>query len=113
MFAYRFSDANVNFDLTGAVIPIEGIKKIQTAKLPLGGSLSFQLHGSGPLLAPLTQGTVRHRGFSCWNNCWEALTESLMRWKAIARGFELGDVYGSSARGMWSWLFFRESARVW
>ncbi len=57
--AYRFSDASVNFDLTGAVIPIESIRRIQTAKLPLGGSLSFQLHGSGPLLAPITQGTVR------------------------------------------------------
>ncbi len=57
--AYRFSDASVNFDLTGAVIPIENIRRIQTAKLPLGGALSFQLHGSGPLLAPITQGTVR------------------------------------------------------
>jgi translocation and assembly module TamB len=57
--AFRFSDANVNFDLTGAVIPIENIRRIQTAKLPLGGSLSFQLHGNGPLRAPITQGTVR------------------------------------------------------
>jgi len=57
--AYRFSDASVNFDLTGAVIPIEGIRRIQTAKLPLGGTLSFQLHGNGPLLAPITQGTLR------------------------------------------------------
>jgi translocation and assembly module TamB len=65
--AYRFADANVNFDLTGAVIPIEGIKKIQTAKLPLGGSLSFQLHGSGPILAPLTQGTVRIVDFRAGN----------------------------------------------
>ena len=65
--AYRFSDATVNFDLTGAVIPIEGIKRIQTAKLPLGGSLSFQLHGNGPLLAPLTQGTVRIVDFRAGN----------------------------------------------
>ncbi len=25
----------------------------------MGGSLSFQIHGSGPLLAPITQGTLR------------------------------------------------------
>lgn len=58
-FAYRFADANVNFDLTGAVIPIEQIKRIQTPRLPLAGDLSFQLRGSGPLLAPVTQGTLR------------------------------------------------------
>jgi translocation and assembly module TamB len=66
--AYRFSDQSVNFDLTGAVIPIEGIRKIQTAKLPLGGSLSFQLHGSGSLLAPITQGTVRLVDFRAGND---------------------------------------------
>jgi translocation and assembly module TamB len=58
-FAYRFADANVNFDLTGAVIPIEEIKRIQTPRLPLAGELSFQLRGSGPILAPVTQGTLR------------------------------------------------------
>jgi translocation and assembly module TamB len=58
-FSYRFADANVNFDLTGAVIPIEGIRRIQTPRLPLGGTLSFQLHGSGPILAPVAQGTMR------------------------------------------------------
>ncbi len=58
-FAYRFADASVNFDLTGAVIPLEAIRSIQSPKLPLGGELSFQIHGSGPLLAPLAQGTIR------------------------------------------------------
>lgn len=58
-FAYRFADATVNFDLTGAVIPIENIQEIQTPRLPLGGELSFQLKGSGPLRAPVTQGTLR------------------------------------------------------
>ncbi len=58
-FAYRFADANVNFDLTGAVIPLEAIKRIQTPALPLGGELSFQIHGSGPLRAPAAQGTIR------------------------------------------------------
>jgi translocation and assembly module TamB len=58
-FAYRFADTNVDFDLTGAVIPIEGIRRIQTARLPLAGTLSFLLKGSGPILAPVAQGTVR------------------------------------------------------
>ncbi|HEV3218264.1 MAG TPA: translocation/assembly module TamB domain-containing protein [Candidatus Acidoferrales bacterium] len=58
-FAYHFADANVDFDLTGAVIPIEGIRQIQTPRLPLAGTLSFQLRGSGPILAPVAQGTVR------------------------------------------------------
>ncbi len=58
-FAFRFADANVDFDLTGAVIPIDGIRRIQTPHLPLGGTLSFQLRGSGPILAPVAQGTMR------------------------------------------------------
>jgi len=58
-FTYRFANANVNFDLTGAVIPLEDIRRIQSARLPLGGALSFQMKGSGPLLAPVTQGTIR------------------------------------------------------
>lgn len=58
-FAFRFADANVNFDLTGAVIPIEGIHRIQTPRMPLAGELSFQLHGSGPLLALVAQGSIR------------------------------------------------------
>jgi len=56
---FRFADANINFDLTGAVIPIQEIRQIQTPRMPLSGDLSFQLHGSGPLLAPAAQGTVR------------------------------------------------------
>jgi translocation and assembly module TamB len=58
-FAFRFADANVDFNLTGAVIPIEGIRRIQTPRLPLAGALSFQIHGSGPLVAPVAQGSIR------------------------------------------------------
>ncbi|MFZ0818572.1 MAG: translocation/assembly module TamB domain-containing protein [Candidatus Acidiferrales bacterium] len=58
-FGFRFADSNVDFDLTGAVIPIEGIRRIQTPRLPLGGTLSFQLRGNGPILAPAAQGTMR------------------------------------------------------
>ena len=58
-FLYRMSDREIAFDLTGAVIPLESIAAIQTPRLPLGGQLSFQLHGQGPLLAPLAQGTLR------------------------------------------------------
>jgi translocation and assembly module TamB len=58
-FAFRFADANVDFDLTGAVIPIDGIRRIQSPRFPLSGALSFQVHGSGPLRAPVAQGTIR------------------------------------------------------
>jgi translocation and assembly module TamB len=58
-FGYRFADANIGFDLTGAVIPIENIQSLQTPRLPLGGQLSFELRGGGPILAPTAQGTIR------------------------------------------------------
>ena len=58
-FMYRTSNAQVAFDLTGAVLPLSGIDRIQTARLPVGGQLSFQLNGEGPLLAPKLHGSVR------------------------------------------------------
>lgn len=58
-FRYAFDARTVEFDLTGAVIPLEAIQQIQTAALPLGGQLSFQLKGSGPLAAPSTTGSLR------------------------------------------------------
>ncbi len=57
--SYRFADANIGFDLTGAVIPMENIRSLQTPRLPIGGQLNFQLHGSGPILAPSAQGSIR------------------------------------------------------
>jgi len=58
-FLYRRPDQQIAFDLTGAVIPLEGIERIQTARLPLGGQLSFQVSGQGALNAPVSQGTLR------------------------------------------------------
>jgi len=58
-FALQFADNSVDFNLSGGAIPVEDIRRIQSARLPLGGQLSFQLHGSGPLLAPKAQGTIR------------------------------------------------------
>ncbi len=58
-FFYRVADQAIGFDLTGAVIPIDAIERIQTARLPLGGQLSFQVSGSGSLHAPVSQGTLR------------------------------------------------------
>jgi translocation and assembly module TamB len=55
----RFDNRTLSFDLTGAAIPIEDIGRIQTARLPLGGHLSFQLHGTGPLLSPNVDGSIR------------------------------------------------------
>ena len=58
-FLFRTTDRQTEFDLTGAGLPLEGVSQIQTPRLPIGGRLSFQLSGSGPLLAPTLQGTVR------------------------------------------------------
>ena len=58
-FLYRTTDANIGFDLTGAALPLEGIARIQTPSLPIGGRLSFHLTGEGPMLAPRLQGSLR------------------------------------------------------
>jgi translocation and assembly module TamB len=58
-FRYGRIDQQTEFNLTGALLPLEGISRIQTARLPIGGQLSFQLTGQGPLLAPKVDGSVR------------------------------------------------------
>lgn len=58
-FSYRTADQEIAFDLTGAAILLDGIERIQTTRLPLGGQLHFQLRGKGSLFAPQVQGTLR------------------------------------------------------
>jgi translocation and assembly module TamB len=58
-FTYHTSDGQAVFDLTGAGLPLEGVTRIQTAALPVGGNISFHLSGQGPLFAPKLDGSLR------------------------------------------------------
>jgi translocation and assembly module TamB len=58
-FTYHTADGQAAFDLTGAGLPLEGVTRIQTPQLPVGGSISFHLSGQGPLLAPKLDGSLR------------------------------------------------------
>ena len=58
-FLYRTEDAQVSFDITGAVVPLAGIQGIQAPSLPVRGQLSFHLTGDGPVKAPRVDGTLR------------------------------------------------------
>jgi translocation and assembly module TamB len=58
-FAYQTGEGQISFDLTGAVLPLEGIERIQAPSLPIGGQLSFRLSGEGPARAPRIQGSLR------------------------------------------------------
>ncbi len=57
------SPAAVEFDLLGSAITLEKIERIQTARFPLGGQLSFDLRGHGPVTAPVSDGTLRLENF--------------------------------------------------
>jgi translocation and assembly module TamB len=56
---YRTADSDVALDLTGAAVPLEGIARIQTPSLPIGGRLSFHVTSQGPLLRPKVDGGLR------------------------------------------------------
>lgn len=58
-FSYHTTDGQAVFDLTGAGLPLEGVTRIQTPRLPLGGNVSFHLSGQGPLFAPRLDGSLR------------------------------------------------------
>jgi translocation and assembly module TamB len=58
-FRFGLVDRQAAFHLTGALLPLEGIGRIQTPRLSIGGRLNFQLDGEGPLLTPRITGNVR------------------------------------------------------
>jgi translocation and assembly module TamB len=58
-FAYDTANRSVKFDVTGAAIPLENISQVQLKKLSVGGQLSFELRGQGPIAAPAATGSVR------------------------------------------------------
>jgi translocation and assembly module TamB len=56
---YRFEDHSISLELTGAALPLESFEKLQSPRLPVGGSLSFHLKSQGPLASPQAEGTFR------------------------------------------------------
>ena len=49
---YRPAEQEVEFNLTGAGIPLEKFPALRTPMLPVAGLLEFNVRGSGPLRAP-------------------------------------------------------------
>jgi len=56
---YRFPDHIISVDLVGAGLPLENFEKLQTARLPVAGQLTFRLKASGAAMAPAGEGTFR------------------------------------------------------
>jgi translocation and assembly module TamB len=56
---YRFADQTISADLVGAALPLENFEKLQLARFPVGGQVTFRLKANGPLRTPLGEGTFR------------------------------------------------------
>jgi len=56
---YRYADQSISADLVGAALPLENFEKLQSARLPVGGQLSFRLKADGPLSRALGEGSIR------------------------------------------------------
>jgi translocation and assembly module TamB len=56
---YRYADQTITADLVGAALPLENFEELQSSRLPVGGQVSFKLKASGPIKAPLGEGTFR------------------------------------------------------
>ena len=56
---YRYSDKSISAELVGAALPLENFERLQSARFPVGGQVSFKLKASGPVMAPLGEGTIR------------------------------------------------------
>jgi translocation and assembly module TamB len=57
--AYQFADKSITAELAGASLPMENFQKLQSARFPIGGQVSFRLKLAGPAKAPQGEGTVR------------------------------------------------------
>ena len=57
-FLYHFEDQSVEFALAGTDISLDQIQKLQSQSIPVGGTVTFNLNGKGPLLAPQLNGTI-------------------------------------------------------
>jgi translocation and assembly module TamB len=56
---YRFADQNIAADLVGASLPLEDIEKLQWARLPVSGVVTFRVKANGPVSALQSDGTFR------------------------------------------------------
>jgi translocation and assembly module TamB len=56
---YRYQDQAITAELVGAALPLENFEKLQSARLPVGGQVSFRLKTNGPLRTPLGEGSFR------------------------------------------------------
>jgi translocation and assembly module TamB len=57
--AYRYADESLTTDLVGASLPLANFGRIKASGVPLDGQMSFRLKSSGPLRAPLADGSFR------------------------------------------------------
>ena len=56
---YAFANQSINADLVGASLPLEDIEKLQWARLPVAGVITFRVKASGPVSALQSDGTFR------------------------------------------------------
>jgi len=59
---YRPVEKEVKFEVSGHGVALESIPELQNPSFPFAGKLDFDVHGSGPLLAPEAQGQFRVTG---------------------------------------------------
>jgi translocation and assembly module TamB len=56
---YKFADSSISVDLVGASIPLANFEKLQMARFPVDGLVSFRVKANGLATAPEADGTFR------------------------------------------------------
>jgi translocation and assembly module TamB len=56
---YSFRDRNISVDLVGASLPLANFEKLQSARFPVDGQVSFRVKANGSVTAPQAEGTFR------------------------------------------------------
>ncbi len=58
-FLYRSQSRDLEFAADADSLSIERFDPVEAGRLPVGGQLSFQIRGSGPLASPVSEGSLR------------------------------------------------------
>ena len=71
---YRPESHTIEFGLTGSAIALDEFAFLQPKTLPIGGILSFQLSGNGPMMAPQAHGTIQLANLKFGNEVLDSFT---------------------------------------
>ncbi|HUL34004.1 MAG TPA: translocation/assembly module TamB domain-containing protein [Candidatus Eisenbacteria bacterium] len=95
---YRYADQALSLDLVGASLPLANFRRVKASGLPVDGQLSFHLKSSGPIRAPISEGSFRVVDFQVGSEVIGSFEANLQSDGSVMQ-FKLGSAMSEGAIG--------------